>query len=454
MEIKNKIKQNNRRFWGINGLPLVLFLLFSLTLASFWQVEAKKDKDKDKSQTEEVSEDDENKKDEEKTEEEKQQEKEEKEKEEKKRKEKEEKLEKLKKKKEEIEKKKEKDLKVKWQISSEIGSIDNNISEIKSDLDKTSSQIERVQEEVENSEKIIAEKHDLMAQSIRKIDRMRLEGSLIALSEENGLNDYFFTVDTLEMLEEELYGLIEEAKQNKQKNEDKKKEFHQVMEIQADQKSTLEVEKNKKNYLLNKKQADINEKDAKIANLQAKLNKLQSELSSLLGKSYNFSEIESAVKFASKKTGVRKDFLMGMLVVESDLGRFTGGCNYKQSRMSKSRQKAFKKICKDLGYDYKKKKVSCPPRNYRGTGGAMGVQQFMSDTWLAYEKRIASLTGNHPPDPWSLTDGVMAMALKLAQDGGASKSGECRASKRYLGGSHQWYCDKVQYWAKHYEKKL
>lgn len=314
--------------------------------------------------------------------------------------------------------------------------------------------MERAELEIKRNELIIQEKKLLMAEALRKLDRMRLETSLIFLGESDNFKKYFFVSDGLGKLEEEILLMVDELKQKKKEREGSKKEYSEVLEVQADQKNTLEGEKKKKGYLLNQTQKSIDKKDADIANLQAKLAKLQSELSSLLGKSYNFSDIERAVEFASKKTGVRKDFLMGMLVVESDLGRFTGGCNYKESRMSPERQKKFEAICKELGYDYKKKKVSCPPKNYKGTGGAMGVQQFMSDTWMAYRSEISSHTGNNPPDPWNLTDGVMAMALKLARDGGASKKGECQASKKYLGGSHQWYCDKVQYWADHYEKKL
>jgi len=41
-------------------------------------------------------------------------------------------------------------------------------------------------------------------------------------------------------------------------------------------------------------------------------------------------EVEEAVQFASRKIGVWEDFLMGMLVVESNLGRNVGGCTFKE----------------------------------------------------------------------------------------------------------------------------
>ena len=55
----------------------------------------------------------------------------------------------------------------------------------------------------------------------------------------------------------------------------------------------------------------------------------------------------------------------------------------------------------------------------------------------------------------------VAMALKLAKVPGVTKhkeSAECDAAKLYLSGttssSYDWYCDKVLYWADHYEDRL
>ena len=173
-----------------------------------------------------------------------------------------------------------------------------------------------------------------------------------------------------------------------------------------------------------------------------------------------------AASFASNATGVRKDYLLGVLVVESNLGKYTGGCNWKQSRMNGTRLEYFKQIAKELDYDYTKLKVSCPPAGYKGTGGAMGVGQFMPDTWMAYKNSIASVTGHNPPDPWSLVDGVTAMALKLSKVSGVidhKRSAEAKAYCVYLAGGN-WinYCDakgvnyggKVLYWADNYERLL
>lgn len=185
-------------------------------------------------------------------------------------------------------------------------------------------------------------------------------------------------------------------------------------------------------------------------------------------------DVERAVDFASSATGVRKDFLMGMLVVESDLGRNTGKCTYREveadaqasherGRLSgqawqtfQERRETIKDLASKLGYDYESLKVSCNPP-YNGTGGAMGIPQFMPDTWLDYRDKIVEITGKQNPDPWNVRDGVVAMAVKLADVPGVTEHNiyaERNAAKMYLSGNtsgrYDWYANQVVYWSRNY----
>jgi peptidoglycan hydrolase CwlO-like protein len=285
--------------------------------------------------------------------------------------------------------------------------------------------------------------------------------------------------ESLGTIEDKMSGLLDELErfsvrltEERSSLEETKDDHARLLRMKNEQKKTLTIAKVET-------QTDLQEQQATIGELQGKLSRLKSSLSSLLGKSYNAKDIEDAAEFAAKKTGVRKDFLMGMLVVESDLGRYTGGCTYaevekgaeqryKSGKLTKAawasfqrRRDIFKQIAKELDRDYKKQKVSCNPASYYGTGGAMGVPQFMPDTWMGYKTRIANATGHNPPDPWNLTDGVMAMAIKLAVVPGVTKgqrSAEKNAAKIYLSGTtsakYNWYGDKVLYWADNYERLL
>ena len=124
--------------------------------------------------------------------------------------------------------------------------------------------------------------------------------------------------------------------------------------------------------------------------------------------------------------------------------------------MGDTNLKYFKEICDDLGYDYKKMKVSCA-LSY-GIGGAMGVAQFMPSTWMGYKDAIASSVGHSPANPWKLKDGIMGMALYLKNKGGDRKSGEHTAAAAYYCGSNlsrdvcQNYANTVISWSKGYDE--
>lgn len=190
-------------------------------------------------------------------------------------------------------------------------------------------------------------------------------------------------------------------------------------------------------------------------------------------------EIEKAAEFAAEKTGVRKDFLMGALVVESNLGRNPGQCTYQQVadgaeesyengnlsgrawQTFKERQEIIIKLADELGYDYHQLKVSCNPSSYAGTGGAMGIPQFMPDIWMAYKDEIGEIVDKKNPDPWSVRDGVVAMALLLADTPGVTEHNryaERNAAKMYLSGTtswrYEWYADQIMFWSLNYKDLL
>lgn len=359
---------------------------------------------------------------------------------------------------EKIKKEKEQDVQKKLIISEDIQQISANINFIETEISKSEDDLRVVEGEIIEKQRKITHQKEIIAEILRGLDQINQEVDIIAINSGAGFDEYFAAVDSLQQLGEKLYDAMEQMKAQKADLDLKRQDQAGVMEMQSDQRKTLQYEKNKKNVMLGQAQKEISQKDAEIGEIQSKIAKLRADITRLLGKGYDAKDIEDAAAFASKASGVRKDFLMGMLVIESDLGRYTGGCGYKESRMSESRKKLFKEICSELDYDYKKQKVSCPPSGYSGTGGAMGVAQFMSDTWMGYKSSIAAATGHNPPDPWNLTDGVTAMGLKLAKGGATSKKGECNAAKLYLSGTtsskYDWYCDKVLYWADNYEKLI
>lgn len=360
---------------------------------------------------------------------------------------------------------------------------DETATDVQKELDKVNKQYEQKQEELKDkqadlsvTQKQISNTSNIIAKTEKEIsqketelkaleDRIKLNKNILSVYtqemyysdqesewaltfDSNNFNDYLENFDQIINIKEKVITAIEKIKNDKDdianvKEElaDKKEEHQELLVVKQIEKKEIAV--------------DIIETEVTIEKLQKKMAKLRSTLSSFLGKAYDAKDIADAIKFASGKTGVRKEFLFAMLDKETDLGRFTGGCTYDKSKMGDKNAVIFKRIAKDLGYDYKKLKVSCA-LSY-GIGGAMGVAQFMPTTWVGYEDAISSYTGHKPPDPWNLTDGVMGMAEKLKRGGANSKKGEHNAAKIYYCGgpsSKHWntncenYADTVDKWAK------
>ncbi|MFZ2188333.1 MAG: hypothetical protein WAV73_02095 [Candidatus Moraniibacteriota bacterium] len=326
-------------------------------------------------------------------------------------------------------------------------------------LQKTQSEIGRKEIEVNNLNQRIKLNREILEGYILEAyyaDEDPLSGLLLGDTRDYGMSGDF---DQILNVKEKIVLTLGEIKKAK---EDVSKTKEELAEKKEDHEKLVAIQQGQQVEI----KTDIKEAQATLSELNAKIDKLKSELSSLLSSSVSFKNVTDAAAFAAKKTGIRKDYLLGVLVVESNLGRYTGGCTADKSNMSSYRLGIFKTICSELDYEWKKRKVSCPPSGYKGTGGAMGVAQFMSDTWAGYKSSIASVTGHNPPDPWDLTDGVVAMAIKLTKVDGVKehkKSAEAKAYCVYLaGGNWSAYCDskgvnygeKVLYWADNYERVM
>lgn len=365
---------------------------------------------------------------------------------------------------EKVEKKLEKAEQEKAAAQSVYNARSNDLSQQRYALAKTTEDVQSKEQEIahydEQLKNLTAQKnlHKKTLEGVmRQLYFVSSVGSVSHVFDHESDEQFLLSEDRIGVLRQEMLASLDIIGRN---TDDANVKQEAIEQAKTEKEELLAEQKKQELALANvaaQAQQVVSSKQANVDQLNSKMAGLQSDLSSLLGKGVSSNDIVEAAEFASDKTGVRKSFILGMLIVETDLGRFTGGCTYKESNMSEYRKGIFKKIADELDKDYKKLKVSCPPSNYKGTGGAMGVAQFMSDTWWGYKSKIASKTGNNPPNPWSLTDGVMAMAIKLANDGATKTSGEWNAAARYLGscsGNTAFYCENVLYWADNYKKKL
>src|SRR3990167_8107175 len=267
------------------------------------------------------------------------------------------------------------------QIDSSLTSTQQLIQRTLNLLNQTEQTIGQKEREIANLEQqLVLERHVLSG----LIQEMYFNGSIPLPEVILSSNDFlglFQENDSLFSTQEKMQGVIQDISEMRAKITDEKISLE---DVKKDHETLLQIKSRQKQVLVAEKietEDDLEDQQATIAELQSKLQELKGDLNKLLGKSYDAKNIKDAIQFAASKTGIREGFLFGMLSVESRLGASVGGCDYKQSKMSAYRLGIFKEIANELDYDYKKLKVSCPPKSYKGTGGAMGAAQFMADTW-------------------------------------------------------------------------
>jgi len=361
-------------------------------------------------------------------------------------------------------------------IEEEIIKIEKNISQIQAEIRKTNQtisqfdqKIARKNNEIVKIEKDVQAKRVFLAEYLRLIQRGFSEIELVFLNNSSGLGGYFQEVERYEEAQAEIKRVLSEIKQHKAQIQEEKEaveeertEQKKILALQADQKSSLAYEQNRKKFFLKKTRKDISALSVERDELKKQLSALQS-----LGKPINLEEAIKTAKYVSKKTGVRTAFLLGVLRVESNLGQNVGGGTYKTD-MHPSQWEIFKKICRELGLNPKKMPVSrrvCYNKKAKdgcgGWGGAMGPAQFMPSTWMGYKDKVAKITGHQPANPWNLKDALVAMGLKLAQIPGVTahkESAERKAASMYLAGGnwkhYTWYGDRVLYYADGFERYM
>ena len=381
-----------------------------------------------------------------------------------------------------LQKKLDKEQAAQEKLQQSLGQIKGAVSSAQAAINKTQSVIAEVKATISRKEGEINNLNDqielqkaMLRGFLQEIYYVRSQPVLNVILEKRTFSDVFSSADHLMTLEDKIVSVSHDITENKSQLEQDK---IQLAETNKQHEETLTAKVDQKKDLVADQvsvQQDVTDQQKVIDRLNKELSQLQGDLASLTGKSYSAKDIKDAVSFASDQTGVPKGFLVGVLKMESNLGANVGGCtysqvesgaqsSYKSGKLGKTawatfqkRRDIFKSICDELNINYEKQKVSCNPKGYTGTGGAMGVAQFMPDTWMGYKSQVASITGNNPPSPWDLGDGVTAMALKLKKTPGVT-AGKTSAYKTaacaYLGTCYAPYINGILYWADNYKELL
>ncbi|MEA3272983.1 MAG: hypothetical protein U9Q72_00055 [Patescibacteria group bacterium] len=361
------------------------------------------------------------------------------------------------------------------ELNEEVTNTEQAIQKAQSAIDKVQAEIDIKVQQINEKEKELDAKRAILSEYIREINRLSGQSMVEVLLSADDLASYLQELNSLNKTSSNIQEIYNEIKGRRsillvQKEKlEKNKENQTALKImQKQQKMYLENKKQHRDNLLQKTRGEESQFRELLEQNEVVVDRIYGELTALqsLGSPIDFKEALYTARYASKKTGTRVEFLLGVLKVESNMGVNVGGGTYKVD-MHPAQRDRFEKICEDLGYDPDEKPVSRKPcyrdseGNCSGWGGAMGPAQFMPSTWMGYKKSIEKTINIEHANPWNLRHALVAMGLKLAKVPGVTEGdekAERKAANIYLAGSNwenfTWYGDRVIAFADAFKDKI
>ena len=342
------------------------------------------------------------------------------------------------------------------QLSNEMYRSNLMIRDLKYQIGDTEKSIQNTQEKVKDIQ-------GKMAELLRMIYEYDQKSVIEILLEDNSLSDFFDELSGLEALNYQNQQLLENIKNLKTRLETEKRKIETEKESlertviisQLRQKETADL-KAQQEVLLRKTKGKESLYQEYIKDLQKRAGEIRKRIFRLAQVSDveapSYEQAYKIAKYVGSLTGVRPAIILGLLEVESAIGKNVGQCNCRghaycrhpnigwKEVMTKSQRDSFLKITKELGLNPDTTPVSCAVNGGKVQwGGAMGPAQFMPNTWLSlgYKERIEKITGQKPANPWRIKDAFLAAAMYLADWGASSQklSSEIGAVTAYLCGT-------------------
>ncbi len=338
------------------------------------------------------------------------------------------------------------------QVQLEIRSLNLSISKTGAEIGETERQINEATAEMEKHKQALAQYLKLAYENDQKtLTEILLKNESIS-DFFNELNNLSATQDNLQLAIKDIKRLRAQLNEHQLQLEDKQTELEQSRRLQEIEKRSLDSAKSGQSKLLKDTKGQESKYRELVKKSQKDIEAIRAQVRYL---EQNGVTAEEAVKFgqlAAIRTGIRPEYLLAELNLESGLGINVGKCYIVDETSGASRHittgkvsakginpardlALFLNITRELGKDPFQTPISCWPGF--GWGGAMGPAQFIPSTWLGYREEVARLTNHNPASPWSIEDAFVAAAAKLSKDGASSqtRAGEIAASKRYYCGS-------------------
>lgn len=309
-------------------------------------------------------------------------------------------------------------------LNARINKIKLQIKSVNVTLSKLGQEIIETQKNINQTENKIDNHREAIAKSLQNLREADKQSVLTIVMGNSKLSDFFQNINNVLLVQDNVRASLEEVTQlrqnllaQKEELSAEKEDAENLRAIQlAQQKQTENIQK-EKNTILKTTKGKESEYQKLLRENQAKAAEIRSRIFELLGggqltfeKAYNYA------KLAESATGVRAALTMAILDRESALGKNVGQCSYKTAMHPTRDIPYFLDLLNRLGIDPESEaaKVSCAITAHGSYGGAMGPAQFIPSTWKLYEKKIAEVSGNNPPNPWNNSDAFTATAVYMA----------------------------------------
>ena len=355
-------------------------------------------------------------------------------------------------------------------LKNEITNLNNKISKLKSDIQHNNLLIKDLRFQITDTESSIVttagrieDTKVKLAEILRTVNQYDKKSVLEILLSEDNLSAFFDEITALDVLNykhqqlyEDITNLKIQLEEEKISLDEEKDSLEKAVVISALKAKENEGLKKNKDTILTQTKGEEAKYQTYLEETQKKAQEIRKRIFELAQVSDteapNYEEAYAYAKYAGDITGVRPAVILGLLEVESAIGKNVGQCNcagktfckypkitWKQI-MPKSSWSAFEKITAELGLDPNTTPISCSVSgNAVQAGGAMGPAQFMPSTWLnlKYKTRVETITGVIPANPWRVKDAFLAAGLYLKDWGADTKilSKEIGAVTAYLCGT-------------------
>ena len=338
--------------------------------------------------------------------------------------------------------------------SAELGIQKKNIEiqKLSQTIDLKENTINELSAKMERSRESLS---DLIWQA-NEIDKTSLPE--IILSRRN-LTDFFAEIDSYNNIQKQLENLFDQIREIKSETQteaeklaEKQNEELDVKKEIEQEKRTIAVKKTEKDNLLGlSKKAEVTYEGV-IAQKQAEASRIRAALFQLRDTDgIPFGEALEYAESASRYTGVRAAFILGILKQETNIGKIDGSCVIVDLESGKTKSIKYGTIFENgihptrdlplvegivskLGKKPLETKVSCPQSI--GYGGAIGPSQFIPSTWNIFIPKLTDIFKTYP-DPWNPQHAIMGTALLLRDNGaaGGGYTAERNAACRYYSGA-------------------